>query len=176
YIPISSIKKQNNILQSTQAYVDQLEKLNLTTPEGQIEILTHFLIRILGDLFGGQGLKNCVRTAFQREGLKDENYSGTSFYCFKENALKDFSNWLNSLKELDENKIIGIATDAYQKHINIFQELESTRTTPGIKPVLPSLAKNSNALFTCRNIVIAAGFLTVGTGIALLNSYKQPKL
>lgn len=155
--------KSIRTLPATNTYVDMLNGLDVTTPEGSTAIFSHFLLRILGDLFGGQGLKGGAIEAYKRAGIYSEATpaAGTLTYQFRKDALKDFSKWLNDLKLDNEDAIVDVATDGYQRHIDIFNELEATRVTR---------ATNSASFFACANLVkaVAAGTaITVTAGLVL---------
>ncbi len=171
--------KQDIQLESTKVYVDQLDAIKMQDKKVQTLLFSHFLIRILGDLFGGQGLKNCAVDLYKREKiyLPEMPTQGTRFYSFPKDALKDFSAWLNALKmdKKEENEITDIATDAYQKHIDIFIELEKKRSTTDKlhKPVIKTgAAQNSSSFFNCRNFAKAA-VVAVVAGVAITTTINR---
>lgn len=173
-----SINNRDEKLTSTETYVEELKKLDPKKDGDHQKIFTHFLIRILGDLFGGQGLKDGAIEAYQREKIFDESQPdlGTSFYKFPKNALMDFSTWLNMLI-LNEAEMKSIGTDSYQKHINIFLELEKTRASGvELKPVTKvAVAKNSASFFNCGRLgtAVAVGTAVLGAGLLITNTLNR---
>ncbi|VVC74922.1 Heme oxygenase [Aquicella siphonis] len=174
--PLIPLVYQNEILPATREYAEQIRSIDVSTNEGRNQLFSHFLIRILGDLFGGQGLKSCAITAYQKAGIYQDKdpVPGTEQYHFRPGALKDFSSWLNRLELNDEqeNDIVRHADDAYQKHINLFSDLESTRPASAVpKPFTAktSVAQNTSSFFSCNTLTKAAavGALALSTGLVI---------
>lgn len=159
--------QSNQLLDSTQAYVTYLNSLDPSTPQGLSTLFSHFLLRILGDLFGGQGLKQGVTDALARESSNCQDEFGRQFYVFPERALQNFSRWLKDFNEIDEEAVVESATNAYQRNINIFDELEATRAIPVNR--LASISRNASSFFNCSNITkaVAIGAATLATGVVI---------
>lgn len=117
--------KQIVILPATQAYLSYLNQLNPDTDLNAI--LGHFLVRILGDLFGGQQLKDYVALLYKTNGI--DASGGTEFYTFRDHMLKNFTqSWLNHPPEMiDEDEVVTFANESFDYHIAIFDALEKSR-------------------------------------------------
>jgi heme oxygenase (biliverdin-producing, ferredoxin) len=107
----------------TKLYVNRIKTLSEDFPE---LLVAHHYTRYLGDLSGGQILKNIVKRSLN---LKDDN--GLSFYIFSNvNHVGEFK--VRYKKSLDEmpiddgmtKKIIGESNYAFHLNMNIFQEFE----------------------------------------------------
>lgn len=158
--PLIPNAQLNQLVKATTDYVTLINSINASTPEGKNTIYAHFLLRILGDLFGGQGLKKGVTDALSRGSFNCEGNQGVAFYVFPDKALQHFSTWLNQEPTNNDDAIVAIATDAYQRNINILDELEQTRIAP--KPTLnqqlASISKNTSSFFNCTTATkIAVG-------------------
>jgi len=108
------------------AYARHVEAIAQSRPS---RLVAHVYVRYLGDLSGGQVLRNVVRRALQLEGE-----AGTAFYAFgsgdEARALKD------ALKRgLDRTPcdaaeaaaIVDEARDGFVRHIALFEELDRPR-------------------------------------------------
>jgi heme oxygenase len=113
-------------LPAGQIYVDRLREISDTDP---VLLIAHAYTRYLGDLSGGQALKNIVRSA-----LKLSSSQGTELYEFEQlptvEAKRDFKEKyrqaLNSL-ELDQatiQRIVDEANYAFQLNRDVVHELE----------------------------------------------------
>nr|YP_009399324.1 Heme oxygenase [Kapraunia schneideri]ARW68930.1 Heme oxygenase [Kapraunia schneideri] len=109
---------------ATQSYINRIHQISYTAPE---LLIAHSYTRYIGDLSGGQILKNIAKSAMQ---LSDD--LGTSFYDFDLiEDEKDFKNmYRNSLnnvpltkKQIDQ--IILEANTAFNLNMKMFQELNS---------------------------------------------------
>jgi heme oxygenase len=109
-----------------QAYVARIEEISATNPE---YLIAHAYVRYLGDLSGGQALKNIVRS-----GLKLTDSEGTAFYKFDAiptiEAKREFKERyrlaLNSL-DIDDTAIASIVAEAnraFQYNRDVLHELE----------------------------------------------------
>lgn len=105
-----------------QAYVDRIHEIAASDPQ---LLIAHSYTRYMGDLSGGQVLKNIAQKAMN---LGEE---GTAFYAFPdipdEKAFKNnYRQVLNDLPiDLDNaNKIVKEADDAFGMNMRMFQELE----------------------------------------------------
>ncbi|MCC0178391.1 biliverdin-producing heme oxygenase [Waterburya agarophytonicola K14] len=107
-------------------YVSRLHQISATEP---ILLVAHAYVRYLGDLSGGQGLKNIIRNAFD---LPEE--VGTRFYEFDTllsiGAIKEFKlqyrDALNSLP-IDEElatEIVNEANYAFRLNCDLLHSLE----------------------------------------------------
>ena len=122
-----SKKYKNQVLQSTKNYVEHINQLDMK--KNEIEILSHFAVRIWGDLHGGQALKDYTLDLFKRERIYIDNEKGVGFYCHSKEALKIFNHQVDALQFDDENKknLIHFCNDSFGAHIKMVEELESTR-------------------------------------------------
>jgi heme oxygenase (biliverdin-producing, ferredoxin) len=105
------------------AYVERIREISQKEPE---MLIAHSYTRYLGDLSGGQILKNIAVTAMN---LTDSN--GTAFYEFED--IPDEKGFKNKYRQtLDElpiddatgDKIVEEANDAFGMNMKMFQELE----------------------------------------------------
>ncbi len=108
---------------SAEVYVQRIRYLASQSPE---LLLGHHYTRYMGDLSGGQILKNIAKKAMN---LHENN--GLSFYNFPliddEKLFKSkYSKTLNSLalSQEDADRIVAEANDAFGYNMNIFKELE----------------------------------------------------
>lgn len=114
-------------LKAGQIYVDRLKEISNTDPA---LLIAHSYTRYMGDLSGGQALKNIVRSALD---LPDER--GTTFYEFDQlptvEAKKEFKDKyrqaLDSLELDDETveRIVEEANYAFTLNRNVVDELEA---------------------------------------------------
>ena len=108
---------------SAKSYVERIHKIAEESPE---LLVAHHYTRYLGDLSGGQILKNIAQKAMN---LKENN--GLHFYEFEliddEKAFKaKYSQTLDNLP-IDQNiadRIVDEANNAFQCNMDMFQELE----------------------------------------------------
>lgn len=112
------------------AYVARIDNLARAHPA---LLAAHAYVRYMGDLSGGQLLRDIVRRAL---GLRDD--LGTSFYAFgntEPDALKaEFRRGLDALAlgSADLDAIVAEAGEAFARHVALFEELEVARTVaPG---------------------------------------------
>nr|BDA98278.1 heme oxygenase [Rhodomonas sp. NIES-1006] len=132
---------------ATQAYVDRINTISENKPE---LLVAHAYTRYLGDLSGGQILKNIAQRAMN---LKDNK--GLSFYEFDQ--VKDEQEFKQQYKKALDNlpipeeetgKIIAEANVSFNLNMKMFQELE----TSFIK-IFASVVMNSvNSLFETFNV------------------------
>lgn len=109
---------------ATKLYVDRIRKISYNNPE---LLIAHSYTRYIGDLSGGQILKNIAKNAMQ---LPDN--LGSSFYDFDlivdEKVFKNkYRNSLNNipLSQLQVDQVIAEANLAFNLNMKIFQELNS---------------------------------------------------
>lgn len=113
-------------LPAGQVYVDRLHEISNTDPA---LLIAHAYTRYLGDLSGGQALKNIVRSA-----LKLSSTQGTEFYEFeqlptveaKRHFKEKYRQALNSL-DIDQatiQRIVDEANYAFQLNRDVVHELE----------------------------------------------------
>jgi len=150
--------EMRELLPSTLAYVAYLESIS---PEKTDELLAHFAVRVFGDLYGGQKIKNYVDKAYDKEEIQKKGSEGIAFYTFENHFLINFSQWFNELR-FNGDTMTEEANKSCEYHAAIFDELEKyhTETKPKPKQVEP----NCYGLFTKRNALLA------GTGIAAVAS------
>lgn len=168
----------DEILKVTRAYVDEINEMDPTTETGRSQIFSHFLVRILGDLFGGQHLKSYALEAYKRHPggrvyQERQPHPGTEHYHFRNGALKDFTAWLNRLEFGDgvEDSLASLADAAFQRHIDLFKELESTRPVSAAftaARVQTSVARNSAGFFSCNTLAKAAAAGVAGLAIGAM--------
>ncbi|MGB7415292.1 MAG: heme oxygenase (biliverdin-producing) [Thermosynechococcaceae cyanobacterium] len=108
---------------AAQVYVQRIHELGSQSPE---LLIAHCYTRYLGDLSGGQILKNIAQTAMR---LSDGN--GTAFYEFEQIADEkefkvNYRHCLDSLPitEADAVQIVDEANDAFGMNMALFNELE----------------------------------------------------
>ena len=128
----------------TQSYVDRIHSIGKYQPE---LLVSHAYTRYMGDLSGGQILKNIAKNAMQL--LGDE---GTEFYLFRDiDDEKEFKiqyrDALNLIPVTDSqiNLVISEANVAFNLNMKMFQELNSSI----VKIMLMLL---SNAINSFKNI------------------------
>ena len=128
----------------TQMYVERIHDIGKHQPE---LLISHVYTRYMGDLSGGQILKNIAKNAMQLSG--DD---GTEFYIFREvESEKHFKimyrNAMNLIPIADNQipLIISEANVAFNLNMKIFQELNSNI----VKIMLMLL---SNAINHLRNM------------------------
>ncbi|MDZ8052176.1 MAG: heme oxygenase (biliverdin-producing) [Aulosira sp. ZfuVER01] len=116
-------REQVQLSPAGEAYVQRIREISATEPE---LLIAHSYTRYLGDLSGGQILKNIAVTAMN---LSDSN--GTAFYEFAEiTDEKEFkAKYRQTLDELpiDEataDRIVDEANAAFGMNMKMFQELE----------------------------------------------------
>lgn len=107
---------------ATQTYVARLHHLTHHQPEG---LVAHAYTRYLGDLSGGQMLGKIVARSL---GLTGE--TGIGFYQFGTPAevgwhLQAFRTGLNALPldEAGSERVLAETTSAFERHIQLFEEL-----------------------------------------------------
>lgn len=110
---------------AAQAYVQRIQEISKEAPE---LLVAHSYTRYLGDLSGGQILKNIAQRAM---GLSDG--VGTAFYEFDqisdEKAFKDtYRQALDDLplSEADTDRIVDEANAAFKMNMDMFNELEGS--------------------------------------------------
>ena len=128
----------------TQMYVERIHDIGQHQPE---LLISHAYTRYMGDLSGGQILKNIAKNAMNLSGDQ-----GTEFYVFREIVdEKDFKNMYRKALDLipitdsQINLIISEANVAFNLNMKMFQELNSSL----VKIMLMLL---SNAINNLRNI------------------------
>ncbi|MGD1862683.1 MAG: heme oxygenase (biliverdin-producing) [Leptolyngbyaceae cyanobacterium] len=118
-------QNQLTISPATQSYLQRIQDVAKTEPE---LLISHAYTRYMGDLSGGQILKNIAQRAM---GL--ENGQGTAFYEFADIAdekefKKLYRQRLNELPLDDEavKRIVDEANAAFGMNMQLFQELEGS--------------------------------------------------
>lgn len=127
----------------TQIYVDRIHEIGNHQPE---LLISHAYTRYMGDLSGGQILKNIAKNAMQLSGDQ-----GTEFYIFRNiKNDKEFKQMYRkaldsiSVTENQVSLIISEANVAFNLNMKMFQELNSNI----VKIMLMLL---SNAITSFRN-------------------------
>lgn len=115
-------REQIALSEAGQAYVNRIREISATEPE---LLVAHSYTRYLGDLSGGQILKNIAQRAMNLSG------DGTAFYEFPEitdeKAFKaQYRQTLNELPvdEATADRIVTEANDAFGMNMKLFNELE----------------------------------------------------
>lgn len=118
-----SWREQISISPAGQAYVDRIREVSNTAPE---LLIGHSYTRYLGDLSGGQILKNIAQRAMNLAGS-----DGVAFYEFPtiadEKAFKERYRESIDAAPVDEataDRIVEEANDAFGINMNLFKELE----------------------------------------------------
>ncbi|NEP17006.1 MAG: heme oxygenase (biliverdin-producing) [Leptolyngbya sp. SIO4C1] len=116
-------RSQISITKAGQKYVDRIREISDTAPE---LLVGHSYTRYLGDLSGGQILKNIAQRAMNLSGS-----DGAAFYEFPtipdEKAFKDRYRSSLDAAPVDEamaDRIVEEANDAFGINMEMFQELE----------------------------------------------------
>nr|YP_007878249.1 heme oxygenase [Calliarthron tuberculosum]AGA63860.1 heme oxygenase [Calliarthron tuberculosum] len=129
----------------TQTYVDRIHDIGSHQPE---LLISHVYTRYMGDLSGGQILKNIAKNAMHLSG--DD---GTEFYVFREIANeKDFKRMyrksLDSIPITEDQirLVISEANVAFNLNMKMFQELNSN-----IVKIMLMLLSNAINNFRNRN-------------------------
>ncbi len=116
------------VTQSMTEYQSHIEQLGR---ENRLLLVAHAYVRYMGDLSGGQLLRDIVRKAW---GLHGE--TGTAFFSFSGSGdagtLKDdFRSALNGLhcNPATEDRIVDEARTAFGFHVRMFEELDGAVAT-----------------------------------------------
>jgi heme oxygenase len=109
-----------------QIYVDRIQGISATEPE---LLIAHAYVRYMGDLSGGQALKNIIRSGLNLTGTE-----GTAFYEFeslptiedKRNFKERYRIALDSLnlEEMTVKNIVAEANYVFQLNRDVLHELE----------------------------------------------------
>lgn len=188
--PYVKTANKDDVLASTTEYVNYLKKLPIKKGDDiNNGVLIHFLVSILGDLNGGQFLKNIVKNLYKKHGMfsAEDPDNGVRFYYFDKGVVNNLTEWLKSFiefkdisKESDHNELqmeeievsdnaarLGQgAVDAFNMQSAIVDELEKTRTPNTVLKQTP-VAKNNASFFSCSNVAKAAVVGTIAVGVGL---------
>jgi len=116
-------REQIQLSPAGEAYVQRIREVSQNEPE---LLVAHSYTRYLGDLSGGQILKNIAQTAMN---LTDGE--GTAFYEFQD--ISDENEFKNKYRQaMDElpvdlataEQIVAEANDAFRMNMKLFQDLE----------------------------------------------------
>ena len=129
---IDKISGEFKICAATTNYVKYINKLDIKNDNDVLIIFGHFLNRILGDHFGGQGIKDqvselCIRKKIRQ--ANDKSTNGINFYSFPDGSLKNILAWLD-VDEMCLREACGylssecISKDGLRWHMPLFDELE----------------------------------------------------
>lgn len=167
--PYISVENRDTILESTHRYYMHLRQI---PRENAHELLIHFLISILGDLNGGQFLKNCVRRLYRESNIYSESQpdAGVSFYSFERGTAANLTAWLKTIIPFHEDESIEMPThkhsqqlaqgavDAFTMQAAIVDELEQTRFSKQ-----PSVTKNNASFFQSNPWIVPAATVAAAT-------------
>lgn len=119
----SNWREEVSLSPAGQAYVDRIREVSESQPE---LLVAHSYTRYLGDLSGGQILRNIAQTAMN---LPDDE--GLAFYEFEQvEDAKEFKNkYRQAMNDLPidqetAERIVKEANDAFKMNMNMFNELE----------------------------------------------------
>ena len=154
---IAFMEKKSNIqfkkLSQTEKTKEYIKKINqMTDPH---EILAHFYVRILGDFHGGPLTKMHVISLLENRNIRSQTdiVEDVKFYTFGKNASEKFHTWLNN-RELPE-KSFQYANDAFQVHLDIFDEMEQTRSNSSFFKTCSTLFNPKNAAAVVTASIVA---------------------
>lgn len=167
--PYVSTESRDIILETTTNYANHLRQI---PRENNHELLIHFLISILGDLNGGQFLKNCVRRLYRESNIYSESQpdAGVSFYSFERRTAANLTAWLKTIIPFHEDETIEMPThehsqqlaqgavDAFTMQAAIVDELEQTRFSKQ-----PSVTKNNASFFQSNPWIVPAATVAAAT-------------
>jgi len=118
------------LTEAMHSYVARLDHLSRTRPP---LLAAHAYVRYMGDLSGGQILREVVR-----RGLRLADGAGTAFYTFAGDVDAEvikhaFRAALDALPVDDDlaQDIVAEARDSFALHIRLFEELDRASATPG---------------------------------------------
>lgn len=155
-------KARTELLRSTVAYVNCINQLD---PKNDINaILANFLVRILGDLHGGQKLKNYVSAMYAKNNIAGD--VGVTFYSFDANTLPEFNQqWLRKSHDfINTDELIQHANLAFKAHLPIFDELEKSRIQRTGLQCHSRLFSTGCAIAT---VAIGAAVTAIGLGLEI---------
>jgi heme oxygenase len=187
---------KNRILDSTNKYVNYLNNIKVTHGIPSSELLIHFLVSILGDLNGGQFLKNIVKKMYEKNGMysAEQPNQGLTFYSFAPNTAANLTEWLKTFitfrnpkdeyyqpltNDDPDARLLGKgAIDAFNMQSSIIDDLESTRASTAEfnkTSQKTTVAQNASSFFSCSNTTKAALVLglAVSAGVAITNTLNR---
>lgn len=166
--------KRAPLANNTLHYIHYLQKFKMEYDETSDVLLAHFLVRILGDLSGGQSFKEYIKTLYKKEGLikNSDSNEGVAFYEFSEEMHKKCARWLDTLTsgehalhqdETRMKRIINFANESFDIHIKIFDELYADQ--PRFSMNKPAL--NGSCFFAQPTVLAATAVAATAAVIAL---------
>lgn len=116
------------LLPTTQKYIDSIEKM-----KNNKRVFIHFLMRILGDCYGGKFMGNYTMRLYQKNQIYTEHkrylqdLPGLKFYILPSGTLKKLLEALKPIR-ISEKIVLQEAADSYDAHFDIFNEMEKNRS------------------------------------------------
>ena len=105
-------------------YVERIDWISTHDPE---LLIAHTYVRYLGDLSGGQMLRNIVGSALQLQGE-----AGIGFYIFDAPGASALAaSYRQRLQDIEVNaglaaRVVEEAQSAFRRHVDLFEELAAT--------------------------------------------------
>lgn len=133
-----TLKVQLRVLSSTNDLVTKMDKMT------EEQIFMHYVMRILGDIYGGRPLQRHVTILYQKNGLYqslgrdggsyNNDVPGLHFYFFPPGTTEKFEKFINTHKitqSLSEERIRVLSDESYCVHTQIFTEITKEQTWCG---------------------------------------------
>ena len=116
-------RNQIKISDSAKSYVDRIHLIAKESPE---LLVGHHYTRYIGDLSGGQILKNIAKRALNLQGAKGLNFYEFDMIEDEKKFKESYSQTLNQLPidQIIADQIIEEANQAFMYNMNMFKELE----------------------------------------------------
>lgn len=114
------------ILPSIEAYVAHIKKI--AAGKNKESVLAHFLLRIYGDLHGGQKTKNKTEKIYQKHKLSD-CHKGLNFQTFEKDDLGKLMAWDKNQDYQNLDAALVEMGNGFQRHLIFFEELGKRQST-----------------------------------------------
>jgi heme oxygenase len=142
-------------------YQPFLEAVVTIEKSSELELLAFFVVRCLGDVFGGQQLKKYNDQTFGGEPLQ------SNFYDSVKANMRDITAYIKDeslMSEEEIEKFMPASKAVFQFHIDLFDAMESER--PVLSPsYLPSMKDCQR--YTLWGVGVAVAATTAAVGMAL---------
>lgn len=115
------------LLPTTKKYIDSIKKMD------KENVFIHFLMRILGDLYGGKFMGNYTMKLYKRKNLYTKCSSegldlpGLKFYFLPAGTLRKLLKFIRPII-ISEDVVLQEAAYSYDAHFDILNEMEKTRS------------------------------------------------